>query len=252
MTRTKKTWIAAIVGLTLLLGGAGIVLAQTPGASPSGPTFLDRVAQKLGIETPKLKDAIKSAGGDQLDESVKNGDLTQKQADKIRQRLNDQTDNGQFGLAPRGMGPGRGFPGKGFGGPFGMGLAAGGQKLADFLGIPISQLKTELSANGATLATVAQAHGKSRDQLKQFITDQAKTQLDQAVKDQDITQKQEDNVLSTLGSHLDQMIDGSFFGHRGFRGFGKGNGTPPQTPDGSNSPQPQGGGAFGGFGAQRG
>lgn len=43
--------------------------------------------------------------------------------------------------------------------------------LADFLGISQDQLLSELQAEGATLATVAQAHGKSRDDLQTFLTD---------------------------------------------------------------------------------
>ena len=47
-----------------------------------------------------------------------------------------------------------------------MGLADAPQKFADFLGITLDQLKAELQADGATIANVAEAHGKSRDQLK--------------------------------------------------------------------------------------
>jgi len=243
MTRTKKMWIAAAVGLTLLLGGVGVVLAQTPTPSTgTGTTFLDRVAQKLGITTPRLQDAIKSAGSDQLDEAVKNGTMTQQQADALRQRLNTQTDNGNFGFGP---GKGKGF---GMDGGFGFGFMDSGQALADFLGISLDQLRTELSASGATLATVAQANGKSRDQLKQFITDTAKSRLDQAVKDGKITQAQEDNLMSQLSSRLDQMIDGAF----GFKGLGRHGEKDMPDEDMPMNPQPsttpQGGASFGGFG----
>lgn len=244
MTRIKKTWIAAAVGLALLLGGAGIVLAQTPtpGTSSTGTTFLDRVAQKLGITTPKLQDAIKSAGSDQLDEAVKNGTLTQQQADALRNRLNTQTDNGNFGFAP-------GFKGKGFGmrGGFEFGFMDNGQALADFLGISIDQLRTQLSASGATLATVAQANGKSRDQLKQFITDTTKSKLDQAVKAGKMTQAQEDSIMSNLSSRLDQMIDSTF--PSALKGFGRHGEKDMPNEDMPANPQPsttpQGGASFG-------
>ncbi len=239
MTRTRKIWIAAAAGLVLVLAGAGAVLAQTPGTTTPGSTFLDRVAQKLGIDTPKLQQAIKDAGSDQLNQEVANGDLTQQRADKMQQGLNNQVDKGNFGF---GRGPGMGGRGFAFGFGFGFNLADEGQKFADFLGIPLDQLKTELSADGATLATVAQAHNKTRDQVKTFITGEAKTKLDQAVADQKITQKQEDAALSMLNSHLDQIVDSSFFGHKGdFGGFpGRGrHGNPPASPDNSTTPQPQ-------------
>jgi hypothetical protein len=91
-------------------------MAQTPGAG-TGTTFWDRVAQKLGIDTPKLQEAVKSARTDQIDEAVQNGDLTQKQADALKQRLDQMPDDGpgRFG-GPRQ----RGLPP--FGGPAWIGL----------------------------------------------------------------------------------------------------------------------------------
>ncbi len=44
-------------------------------------------------------------------------------------------------------------------------------QLADFLGISQDQFRAELQADGATVATVAEAHGKSQDDLKAFLTD---------------------------------------------------------------------------------
>ncbi|MHB8378116.1 MAG: hypothetical protein ACYDEB_14350, partial [Dehalococcoidia bacterium] len=159
----RRWWLAAVGGAALVaVVGAGVVMAQTP--APGGGTatsFLDRVAQKLGITTPKLQSAITSASNDQIDAMVKAGKLTQQQADALKQRI------------AQGKGPGLGGPmfGRDFGrekhGPrlgFEMGAEMG--KLASFLGISTTQLKTELAASNATLASVAQAHGKSRAELK--------------------------------------------------------------------------------------
>jgi hypothetical protein len=218
-----KKWIVAVAGVAAVaIIGAGAVMAQTPGTG-SGKTFLDRVAQKLGIDTPKLQDAVKSARTDQIDEAVKNGDLTQKQADAMKQRMDQAANNGNI----------PGFGGKGFGGPRGMGpgfgfdLKGASDKLAGFLGITPDQLKTELTAANASLGTVAQAHGKSRDDLKTFIKDTAKSTLDGAVKNGDLTQAREDSALSMLDTHLDQLIDGKVLsgmgkGFRGHHGMGPG------------------------------
>ena len=61
----------------------------------------------------------------------------------------------------------------GAGGRFQSGFFGGLSEsdLAGFLGITQDQLLSELQADGATLATVAQAHGKSRDDLQTFLTD---------------------------------------------------------------------------------
>jgi uncharacterized protein YidB (DUF937 family) len=222
----KKTWTVAVASaLAVAVIGAGVVMGQTPGANNS-PSFLDRVAQKLGIDTPKLKDAITSARQDQIDEAVRNGELTQKQADALKSRAAKQPD-GSFGFGGRGMfgkrGPdGRGGPGRGGPFGFGLGLADAGQKFADYLGISTDPLQTELSVDGATLAKVAAAHGKSRDDLKSFIAGNAKSLLDEKAKSGDLTQKREDQMLSQLNAHIDDLIDHPMphFGMGGHHRFG--------------------------------
>ncbi len=231
-----KKWLLALGAVAAVaVIGAGAVMAQTPGTD-SGKTFLDRVAAKLGIDTPKLQNAIKDARNDQIDEAVQKGDLTQKQADALKQKLQQMPDRGEFGFGfghMKGPGP--------FGKGFGFDLKGAADKLSGFLGVSQDQLRTELSADGASLASVAQAHGKSRDDLKAFIKDTAKSTLDGGVKNGDLTQKQEDNALSMLDAHLDRMIDGKFFGGMGkgfpFGGHGRGhhmgpNGATPGTSDG--------------------
>ena len=99
----------------------------------------------------------------------------------------------------------------------------------DFLGISQDQLQSELSADGATMATVAQAHGKSRDDLKTFLTDsRSRSNADQAVANEQMTQDQADQMVQNTTSSLDNMIDGN-----GFRGFGRppgAGGTPGRKP----------------------
>jgi len=237
-----KKWLLAMGGVAAVaVIGAGVVMAQTPGTG-SGKTFLDRVAEKLGIDTPKLQNAIKDARNDQIDEAVQNGDLTQKQADALKQKIDQAPNGGGFGEF--GFGHMRGDAPFGKRVPFDLTGAA--DKLAGFLGISQDQLRTELSADGASLASVAQAHGKSRDQLKTFIKDTAKSTLDGAVKNGDMTQKQEDSALSMLDSHLDTLIDAQWPGALrkgfGFPGGGRWHGhrfgAPPNgsaTPGASNS-----------------
>jgi uncharacterized protein YidB (DUF937 family) len=194
----------------VVLGG-GAVMAQTPAAG-NGSTFLDRVAQKLGIDTPKLQQAITDTRNEDIDAAVANGDLTQKQADALKERIQNAPVGGfgehSFG-GPKGFRQFDGFKGgPGFG--FGMGLADIPQQFADFLGITTDVLMTELRADDATLATVAEAHGKSRDELKSYITTTAKTKLDEVVTNGNLTQKHEDEMLAMLSDNLDKIIDGKF------------------------------------------
>jgi hypothetical protein len=247
----KRTWLIAAAGAAVVLVvGAGAVMAQSGGTPGSGTTFLDRVAQKLGIEGPKLKQAVTDVRNEDIDAAVARGDLTQQQGDALKKKAADDPGLGMRGF---GRGPGAFFGPDGFGGLFGFGIAGDAeQKLADFLGIPKDQLETELKAEDATLASVASAHGKSADDLKAFITSTVKAVLDKQVQDQNLTQKRADELLAALTAHLDTLIthplprwakgmpvpDG-FPGHH-FRKGGDGSPSP-------SSPSPQSGTSMGAF-----
>jgi hypothetical protein len=247
----KRTWLLAVgAGVVVAVLGAGAVFAQSSGTPATGSDFLDRVAQKLGIDSPRLKQAIDDTRNEDIDAAVVNGDLTQKQADALKPRGESGPEIfGAKGVGPgmHGRGPGFDF---GFGPGSGMGMDDAGQKFADFLGISTDQLKTELQADNATIASVAEAHGKSRDDVKAFITGNIKTRLDEAVANQDLTQKRADEMLSNINTSLDKLLDSHGLGHiagkfkfhmRGGHGDGPDdndgdNGTPP-----SDTPAPQSG-----------
>jgi predicted XRE-type DNA-binding protein len=80
--------------------------------------------------------------------------------------------------------------------------------LAQFFGISEEQLQSELAAEGATIGTVAEAHGKTRDELKDFLIQQIRTNADQAVADGRMTQDQADTMVQNSSSRVDDMIDG--------------------------------------------
>jgi polyhydroxyalkanoate synthesis regulator phasin len=190
------------------------------GGDDGGTSFIDRVAAKLGIETQQLEQAVEDARTDQINEAVADGDITQEQADRLMEKLEGEM--GLFGPAFSGhgefsfegdfwFGPG-GFHGRG---ELGLGPALGpigaGEELATFLGITQQQLRQELSADGATIASVAEAHGKSRDELKTWILGEAQARLDERVADGDITQERADEVMENLESNVDGLIDGGRF-----------------------------------------
>jgi uncharacterized protein YidB (DUF937 family) len=230
MNRFGKWWIAA-AGAIVLAGvlGAGAVMAQTPvpGTSTTGTTFLSRVAAKLGIDTSTLETAVKGAKTDEIDARVASGDLTQAQADALKQQIaNAPADAPFFGGGFGDHRPGRG--------PGGIGDPAA---IATFLGITADQFRTERSATGATLATVAAAHGKSRDDLKAFLTTEMKARLDQEVADGRLTQAEADTKLASMTANLDQIIDATGMAGHGFGGpGGPGSGGVPQTPGSTATP----------------
>lgn len=234
----KRRWmlgIAATATVTALALGAIAAGAQTQ--EGDGTSFLDRVAARLGIGSSELEQAIKDTRAGDIDQAVADGKLTQERADELKQRLDELPLDGPGW----GFGHGKGFGMELRGGPdhdkFGLagpGFAMGEakQKLAGFLGITTDELRTELRADGATLATVAEAHGKSRDELKTFIREDAEARLTQAVTDAGLTQERADAVLARLDEHLDTMIDHGLPGGPGFRHFRGGTPAPGAPPEG--------------------
>jgi polyhydroxyalkanoate synthesis regulator phasin len=245
----RRKWLLAAGGAAVAaVVGIGVVTAQD-GGDEDGRSFLDRVAEKLGIDTPQLEDAIRDARNDEIDERVEAGDLTQEQAERLKERLDDLPDGafgGEFGFGFGLKGHG-GFAFKFSEGVPGLAISAGldHAELADFLGISEEQLTEELGTEGATFATVAEAHGKSRGELKAFIEGEAKATLDEAVGNGRLTQERADEILENLREHIDRLIDkqfpfpgkgGPFFHHRPFRWD-----EAPFSDDGDREPQEQDG-----------
>ena len=112
--------------------------------------------------------------------------------------------NGTF---PGGTPPADFTPGAGFGSRALLGDLD--PALAQFLNIPADQLQSELAADGATIGTVAQAHGKTRDDLKTFLLQQIRTNADQAVADGRMTQDQADTLVQDSSAQVDGIIDGN-------------------------------------------
>lgn len=99
--------------------------------------------------------------------------------------------------------------GKGMGmghhGPRGM-KGVDSAALATFLGVSEDDLKADLSA-GSSLATVASDAGKTRDELKAFLTTSVATSLAEKVAAGTITQEEADTRLAKFSENLDNMID---------------------------------------------
>ena len=182
---------AGVAAAVLAVAGIAGVAAQTSGdgASTASPLsgFVDRLAGKLGIGPDALKTAIQQTRDEMIDEAVANGTITAERGQALKDKaLGDNLGKGfEFhGVGPNGgtfefhargaEGDGPKLEGKAFagrGGPFAL------QAVGDAIGIDVPTLLSELSS-GKTLAQVAAAHGVSRDQLKQALTNKVTANLD--------------------------------------------------------------------------
>jgi transposase-like protein len=191
----------------LLAGGTGAAIAAVTkdDENKAEQAVLDDAAKRLNVSPEQLRDALAQAQDAQLDQAVKDGKLTQKQADAIKARRKATgrvLGGGPFG-GPRGFH--KGF-GKGFG-PGGPGRGFRGAvfpDLAKALGITDAQLKEQLR-DGKSIAEIAKAAGKSLADVRAALKADAKERLDKAVKDGDLTQAQADKMLEHLEEHLDHL-----------------------------------------------
>lgn len=212
MNMLKSKRILSVAAVLALGVGAGGAIAASKGSATSGNGFLARVADHLGISTQKLQDATKAAAIDQVDADLKAGRITKAQADEMKARIN-------AGGVPLFFGGPHRFGDFGHGGPGGFARGGHLSAAADYLGLTVPQLLQKLSG-GKSLADVAKAQEKSVDGLKQAMLADAKTHLDQAVKDGMLTEAQATVELNELKSRIDEIVNGTFRGpgeHREFR-----------------------------------
>jgi hypothetical protein len=210
----------------LLAGGTGAAIAAVTkdDGKKAEDAILNDAAKRLNVTPDKLREALSAAEEAQLDQAVKDGELTQKQADAIKERRK-QSGRVLGGRGPFGPG-GHGGPGFGRGGP-GPGFAPHGAKrsgifpdLPKALGITRAQLREQLQ-DGKSIAHIAKAQGKTLDDVRASLKADAKTRADKAVADGDLTQKQADELLSHLDDALAHLGDARpTFRHRGKRGGG--------------------------------
>jgi hypothetical protein len=205
-------------GGTAFIGGAseefaaflGISLEQlqselgAEGATPAS------VAEAHGRTREELKSFFTEQQQAQLSQAVTAGTMSQEDADNTMASFASRIDDIVDGNVPYGGGAG-GMPSvtPGAGPPGGMPFVGGAsEEFAAFLGISLEQLQSELGAEGATPASVAQAHGRSREELKTFFIEQLQAQLSQAVSAGTMSQQDADNMAAGLESSIDGIIDG--------------------------------------------
>lgn len=209
---TKRIAIIGGAVVALAAGSAGAIAATNDDeAKQREQSVLNTAAKKLDVSPSELRDALEAGQEAQLDQAVKDGKLTQEQADAIKKRMQDS------GLVLGGPG------GRGHGGPGGPGGPHGGREMFDeaakALGLSEDELHQQLES-GKTLAQIAKAQNKSLDDVKAAVKKAALARLDQAVKDGKLTDAQRDQIAKDLDDRIDHL------GERPF-GRGPGHGPPP-------------------------
>jgi polyhydroxyalkanoate synthesis regulator phasin len=229
--RAKRGIAIGGLAASLLGGGAAVAARSGDDGDKTEQAILSDAAKRLGVSADELESALAKAEDAQLDQAVKNGDLTKEQADAIKKHR--KSDGRVLGVPGGPMGgPGFGLHrfheggGPRFGGPGGV-LDA----VADELGISVEKLFSELR-DGKSLEQVAKAHDKSLDDLKEAAKDVLSKRLDAAVKQGHLTRSQADEILDRLPDLIDHLGDKGPGGPGGRPGFGP----PPGNGEGAGSP----------------
>lgn len=208
--RPARIYLAAVGGVAV--AGVAVVatvaatgmplLAASPSPSPSASpgtsqaycnTFVGHLASNLGKSQDQVKKALSDAVSQTLNDAVKKGDLTQKQADAIKSRL------GGSQVCAAGIGDGIAHigkePGKGARIPHFAGASLG--EYAKALGISEQELRQNLQS-GKTVKDIAASKGMDEAAFRSKLVNVTKADLDKQVSAGNLTQKQEDAILQRL------------------------------------------------------
>jgi polyhydroxyalkanoate synthesis regulator phasin len=204
-------WIALpVAGLAaIVLGVAAAQAAPSPSPSASGAknyaqVFVDKLAAILHLNATQTRDALKQAEVQTVDQMLKDGKITQQQADAMKAKINARQGLGPIG----GLRPGA--------------FKADRALMHDLTTAAVSAAASALHMNAADFKAALKS-GKSLTDLEaqQKVSDSAvkgamknaaKGVLDKAVKAGTITQAQADTLLSRVGSGLNFRPK---LGHRG-------------------------------------
>ena len=194
-------FVGIIVGA--VYGSARIASANSTTSAASNPPtntyctqFQQDLAKRLNISTSTLQQAEIASADDTLAQMVKDGKLTQTQANQIKSRLANGIPCNFMGKG--GHGPGKG--GFGFGGPqLQQYMTAVESQIAQALRINTNTLTSDLQ-NGQTLHQIASAHNVSDSQLESVIKSAVQTELKSAVSAGAITQTQANTISQQVSN----------------------------------------------------
>lgn len=199
----RLTTIAMGAVVACVLGGGALAVAGHARAQEGGDAtqstrrerrdaFKARVAEKLGISSEALEQAVTDARLGMVDEALANGRISEEQAARMRQRIESgepraRTHPGAQLLLARVR----------------AGLV---ESAAAAIGATPEELRSELKA-GKSVADVAGERGAALDDVKARIAADAKAKLDERVAAGKIDQARADELQAKLSERLDAALN---------------------------------------------
>ena len=192
-----KGLLIVIVGAFVL--GAGVLVAGGAGAQEGeserrGERFIAETAERLGVTPEELTRAMTEAQFEIIDGKVAEGALTEEQAAKLKERIEEYGPLSVFGLKHRD----------------GHKVFCRGAKLvvdaaAEVLGMDREEI-AEAVRSGESLASIAEAQGMSVEEFKAALLSAIKAQLDVKVAEGGITPEQADRAYAAIEEHIDRIV----------------------------------------------
>jgi hypothetical protein len=224
MTRRRKVGVAAGAGATILvvagLGAAGAIAASSLlHPREEAQAVIDDAAEQLGVEPSELSEALRQALENRIDEGVREGRLTEKQGERIKERLGSGS---PFFFGFGGLHGHSGF--RGHGGRFQILEGA-----ASYLGLTEDELREAL--RDSALAEIAEKRDKSVDGLVDALVATQAKRIDDAVDEGRLSDEQATELKLGLEDRIEALVNGELRRpgdgrHRFWHGSGSPRGPP--------------------------
>ncbi|HXZ03887.1 MAG TPA: hypothetical protein VEH81_03590 [Ktedonobacteraceae bacterium] len=189
-------------------GQTSATTASTPAATnPYCQQYLQDLANRLHVSVSTLQQDKLASAEDVLAQLVKDGKLTQNQANQIEQRL--QSHKACSGI-------GRGLWGRGvIMQSLKQYLPGIATQVAQGLHLTAGQLESQLQS-GKSLSDIATAQGVSSTRLQTIVTNAIQSAVNQAVSAGNLTQQQATSIMQMLQKNpgaLYHLLNGHFGKH---------------------------------------
>ena len=191
-------------GLLLIIAGAfvlaaGVLVVRGAGAQEGegerrGERFVAETAERLGVTPEELTAAMTEAQVEIINEAVAADRLTEDQAAKLKERIDEY---GPLSVIGRGHHGGNAMC-------HGPRLVVGAA--ADVVGKEPAEV-AEAVRSGESLAEQVEAQGMSVEDFKAALLEAIKAKLQAKVDEGTITQARADRIFAGIEEHIDRIID---------------------------------------------
>jgi transcriptional regulator with XRE-family HTH domain len=164
----------------------------------SGKSLL-QIAESKGITKAQLNEFETKQFTANIDQAVKEGNLTEVQAAKMKEEFTanvEQRLNGKGMFFTKSV---RAIPGEA--------IAADNKEMLTLLGLDEATFMTEIKS-GKSLLQIAESKGITKQQLIEFETKQFTVKIGQAVKDGDLTEAQAAEMKVDFTANVEQFLNG--------------------------------------------